>query len=159
MNTVLLEGTQPLLWLDLIFGPTKGWWAFDDTWRKNHPLLDKSKWLEVLDVKGFEAGSISDDQVASSVFIARSRGKVEDSTKSLVCSAVDLEGDIISKLHQGVERVLDVVQKTKNHAPLAIPHNRDTGRCWRGLCIEPGSDMGIGPDGRIGMPGTSVSAH
>ena len=44
-HLILLEGTQPLLWLDLIFGPTKGWWAFDDTWRKNHPLLDKSNWL------------------------------------------------------------------------------------------------------------------
>ena len=116
-HLILLEGTQPLLWLDLIFGPTKGWWAFDDTWRKNHPLLDKSKWLEVLDVKGFEAESISDDRLPQSVFIARSREKIDDSTKSLVCSVVDLEGDIVSKLHQGVERVLDVVQKTKNHAP------------------------------------------
>ncbi|MGF1675431.1 MAG: SDR family NAD(P)-dependent oxidoreductase [Rivularia sp. (in: cyanobacteria)] len=60
---VLLEGTRPLRWLDLIFGLTEGWWRFTDTdLRPEYPLLSVSKWQEVLQSCGFEqALSISPD--------------------------------------------------------------------------------------------------
>ncbi|MEM9979303.1 MAG: SDR family NAD(P)-dependent oxidoreductase, partial [Cyanobacteria bacterium P01_D01_bin.2] len=45
---VLLEGTQPLLWLDLIFGMTAGWWK-----RPGHPLLSASEWQSQLQSSGF----------------------------------------------------------------------------------------------------------
>ncbi|WP_228059913.1 type I polyketide synthase, partial [Plectonema radiosum] len=60
---VLLEGTRPLRWLDLIFGLTEGWWRFTDTdLRPEYPLLSVSKWEKVLQDCGFEqALSITPD--------------------------------------------------------------------------------------------------
>ncbi|MEO0540609.1 MAG: SDR family NAD(P)-dependent oxidoreductase, partial [Cyanobacteria bacterium P01_A01_bin.105] len=46
---VMLEGTQPLVWLDLIFGMTEGWWK-----RPTHPLLSKKQWQTELQAAGFE---------------------------------------------------------------------------------------------------------
>ncbi|MEL6554473.1 MAG: SDR family NAD(P)-dependent oxidoreductase [Cyanobacteria bacterium J06621_11] len=52
---VLLEGTQPLAWVDLIFGLTPGWWRFTDTiLRPNHPLISVKKWQTLLAKTGFE---------------------------------------------------------------------------------------------------------
>ena len=45
---VLLEGTQPLIWLDLIFGMTEGWWK-----RSTHPLLSVAQWQTQLQAAGF----------------------------------------------------------------------------------------------------------
>ncbi|MEL7329977.1 MAG: L-histidine N(alpha)-methyltransferase, partial [Cyanobacteria bacterium J06559_1] len=45
---ILLEGTQPLLWLDLIFGMTEGWWK-----RPTHPLLSVAEWQQHLQMAGF----------------------------------------------------------------------------------------------------------
>ncbi len=51
---VLLEGTRPQPWADLIFGLTEGWWRFSDTdLRASHPLLTKSGWLQLLAESGF----------------------------------------------------------------------------------------------------------
>ncbi|WFP51891.1 amino acid adenylation domain-containing protein [Methylomonas sp. EFPC3] len=51
---LLLEcvGRQP--WLDLIFGLTDGWWAFQDsTLRADYPLLPAAAWTELLQRAGF----------------------------------------------------------------------------------------------------------
>ncbi|MEL7401117.1 MAG: class I SAM-dependent methyltransferase, partial [Pseudomonadota bacterium] len=46
---ILLEGTQPVGWVDLIFGMTPGWWAFSDTaLRAEHPLITDCERLELL---------------------------------------------------------------------------------------------------------------
>ncbi|MEM1366473.1 MAG: SDR family NAD(P)-dependent oxidoreductase [Cyanobacteria bacterium P01_H01_bin.15] len=45
---ILLEGTQPLAWLDLIFGMTEGWWK-----RPTHPLLTVDQWQTQLQKAGF----------------------------------------------------------------------------------------------------------
>jgi len=51
---VMLEGTGPQRWLDLIFGMTEGWWKFrDDDVRESHPLLRQDKWLALLEECGF----------------------------------------------------------------------------------------------------------
>ena len=50
---ILLEGTQPTRWLDLIFGLTTGWWRFNDQWRDNYPLLSASQWQTLLENHGF----------------------------------------------------------------------------------------------------------
>ncbi len=47
---ILLEGTQPFIWLDLIFGMTAGWWK-----RSPHPLLSVSQWQQHLHAAGFES--------------------------------------------------------------------------------------------------------
>ncbi len=51
---VLVEGSAPQRWLDLIFGMTEGWWKFSgDDLRANHPLLSKDGWLTLLERSGF----------------------------------------------------------------------------------------------------------
>ncbi|MCC5602086.1 type I polyketide synthase [Nostoc favosum] len=51
---ILLEGTRPSSWLDLIFGLTEGWWRFQDKdLRKTHPLISTQQWHNLLQVNGF----------------------------------------------------------------------------------------------------------
>lgn len=51
---VLLEGTEPRRWLDLIFGLLAGWWKFrDHDLRPDHPLLKAPAWEELLQENGF----------------------------------------------------------------------------------------------------------
>ncbi|NEP60043.1 MAG: acyltransferase domain-containing protein, partial [Symploca sp. SIO2G7] len=73
---VLLEGTQPVGWIDLIFGLTPGWWKFTDRdLRPDHPLLSVSQWQQVLNTNGFEAVAAlrpdTDIQLSQSVIIAQ----------------------------------------------------------------------------------------
>ena len=51
---LLLEGTSPQRWIDLIFGLTEGWWLFSDLeLRPSHPLLSRDRWLRLLKDAGF----------------------------------------------------------------------------------------------------------
>ncbi|WP_414621610.1 aminotransferase class III-fold pyridoxal phosphate-dependent enzyme [Calothrix sp. CCY 0018] len=51
---VLMEGTSPQRWLDLIFGLTEGWWKFcDEDLRPSYPLLSTSQWQTLLKESGF----------------------------------------------------------------------------------------------------------
>jgi acyl transferase domain-containing protein/SAM-dependent methyltransferase/acyl carrier protein len=53
---VVLEGTRPVRWLDLIFGLTSGWWRFEDrSLRPEYPLLSLDAWRRLLDEVGFGA--------------------------------------------------------------------------------------------------------
>jgi acyl transferase domain-containing protein len=55
---VLLEGTRPIPWVDLVFGLTDGWWKFaDDDLRPSYPLLPLDAWNDVLLSSGFESVS------------------------------------------------------------------------------------------------------
>nr|QEO74256.1 Beta-ketoacyl synthase [uncultured bacterium] len=58
---VLLEGTVPLRFIDLIFGLTEGWWRFADTdLRPAHPLLTADRWKTLLEECGFRhAGTVA----------------------------------------------------------------------------------------------------
>ena len=51
---LLLEGTGPSRWVDLVFGMTDGWWRFSDAdLRPSHPLLSARQWLKLLQETGF----------------------------------------------------------------------------------------------------------
>ncbi|MFZ5526629.1 MAG: SDR family NAD(P)-dependent oxidoreductase [Pseudomonadota bacterium] len=53
---ILLEATEALPWLDLVFGTTAGWWAFQDEARRPaHPLLSAEAWTAALREAGFDA--------------------------------------------------------------------------------------------------------
>lgn len=43
---IMLEMTQSLLWIDLIFGLLEGWWQFEDG--RSHALVPASMWKETL---------------------------------------------------------------------------------------------------------------
>ena len=51
---LLLEGTRPLRFGDLIVGLTDGWWKFEDTGlRPSHALMGSGKWRTLLADSGF----------------------------------------------------------------------------------------------------------
>lgn len=53
---IALEGVGHQGWVDLVFGMTAGWWAFDDhDVRKDHPMPASETWLRVLEKTGYEA--------------------------------------------------------------------------------------------------------
>ncbi len=67
---VLLEGTAPSAWLDIVFGLTEGWWKFSDTdLRPNYPLISVSDWQNLLSENGFsEVTTINPSTLNSHLF-------------------------------------------------------------------------------------------
>ncbi|PMB27477.1 polyketide synthase [Fischerella thermalis CCMEE 5198] len=56
---VLLEGVQPVWWLDLIFGLTEGWWRFQDyDLRPHHALISSEQWQKLLTQEGFDSANV-----------------------------------------------------------------------------------------------------
>jgi acyl transferase domain-containing protein/SAM-dependent methyltransferase len=56
---LLVEGTRPTRWVDLVFGQTEGWWKFTDTeLRPSHPLLGAEAWTGVLQEGGFAEAEV-----------------------------------------------------------------------------------------------------
>ena len=56
---VLVETTEARRWVDIVFGLTEGWWRFADRdLRPDHPLLSRTRWLEVLAEAGFTADAL-----------------------------------------------------------------------------------------------------
>jgi len=71
---LLLEGTQPLAWLDLVFGVTAGWWKCrEGADRREHPLLGAAQWRQALEDAGFvaTAGAGAESDLAQAVLVAR----------------------------------------------------------------------------------------
>jgi len=69
-NGVLLalEAVNAERWHDVTVGLLDGWWAFsDEALRPDYPLLDRSRWLGVLDSLGFAAASTKHVSSAKSV--------------------------------------------------------------------------------------------
>jgi acyl transferase domain-containing protein/SAM-dependent methyltransferase/NAD(P)-dependent dehydrogenase (short-subunit alcohol dehydrogenase family) len=54
---VLLEGTEPINTVDLVFGLTDGWWRFEDD--RTYPLVPAGTWVRLLSECGFEAAPVS----------------------------------------------------------------------------------------------------
>ena len=52
-SVALLESVMPSRWVDLVWGLTDGWWAFEDEWRVSTPLLDLNAWDDVMRRAGF----------------------------------------------------------------------------------------------------------
>ncbi|KAI2642650.1 BcPKS17, polyketide synthase [Xylaria nigripes] len=48
---VMLEMTQPVAWIDLIYGLLDGWWRFDDG--RSHALVTAPTWRDTLQRSGF----------------------------------------------------------------------------------------------------------
>jgi SAM-dependent methyltransferase len=52
---LLQESTRPARWIDLIWGLTDGWWAFEDSTRRTtSPLLGLEAWERALAAAGFD---------------------------------------------------------------------------------------------------------
>jgi acyl transferase domain-containing protein/acyl carrier protein len=73
---VLIEGVAPEPWVDLTFGLTEGWWRFEDSVRRDYPLLGTEAWQSLLHDSGFERatavpGNRAGRAAQQQVFIAR----------------------------------------------------------------------------------------
>ncbi|RHZ67843.1 hypothetical protein CDV55_101318 [Aspergillus turcosus] len=55
---MMLEMTQPLPWVDLVFGLLEGWWLFDDG--RQHALVPPSQWERTMRSVGFSQVEWSD---------------------------------------------------------------------------------------------------
>ncbi|MEM1366472.1 MAG: SDR family NAD(P)-dependent oxidoreductase [Cyanobacteria bacterium P01_H01_bin.15] len=79
---ILLEGSQPVPWIDLIFGLTPGWWRFDDyKLRPDHPLISELLWRSVLQDTGFEkVQSLTEEQalLTQAVIVAQNQQRKVD---------------------------------------------------------------------------------
>ncbi len=78
----MIEITRHPLWLDVIFGQTRGWWSGTDRdLRPDHPLLESGQWREQLRAAGFDRVSLSSEpdaigEPAQSVILAGCGGDV-----------------------------------------------------------------------------------
>lgn len=65
---VLLEGTRPLRFADVIVGLTEGWWRFTDTnLRAEHALISTEQWRILLAGSGFTEAAVSPEVGGESV--------------------------------------------------------------------------------------------
>jgi microcystin synthetase protein McyG len=88
---ILVEGTQPTRWLDLIFGLTPGWWRFNDQWRDNYPLLSASQWQTLLENSGFREVSSITPLSQQGIIIAQNE---EFEAKSTTTETKQKQGEI-----------------------------------------------------------------
>jgi len=101
---ILLEGTQPLLWLDLIFGMTEGWWK-----RPTHPLLSVTQWQQHLRTAGFSAAiplqpsaNTGDLKLPQSILVATQSAEPVKNTNWLILAEPTAElGDAIAHKLKG----------------------------------------------------------
>ena len=56
---LMLELSRPSRWIDMSFGFTAGWWAFDDAFRTDYPLLPAAEWQRALMSVGFADTAIA----------------------------------------------------------------------------------------------------
>ena len=70
---LLLEGSAPQRWIDLVFGMTDGWWRFTDrALRPSHPLLSEARWVACLEAAGFRrAAPVGCEPIHQSLIVAR----------------------------------------------------------------------------------------
>ena len=98
---ILLEGAQPVGWVDLIFGMTQGWWKFSEPTptsaalqpplqrgsaanlnqnefaqatplRENHPLISVQQWQTLLQSAGFNAATSLQPKAENTVDLSQS---------------------------------------------------------------------------------------
>ena len=82
---LLVEGNQPIRWLDLTFGMTEGWWRYEDTTlRPAYPLIDAGAWQALLTGNGF-------DQMAAVSPVAPCEG-LSAENQLLVATADETQG-------------------------------------------------------------------
>ncbi len=125
---LLLEGTRPQRFADLIVGLTEGWWKFQDTeLRPTYPLIDGDQWKVLLrDCRFGEAtvvrGSGFDETLFSSqaVIVAKG-GASRDETRPPVASTGTAPAQwVIFADHRGLGEQLASRLALDNPAPFLV---------------------------------------
>ena len=93
---LLLEITAPLAWLDLVFGLTRGWFAFaDSALRPDHGIVDAPAWRELLARHGLSSACLpgtdggEGDPAPQSLLIGRREAGATDERHRLVGPETD----------------------------------------------------------------------
>lgn len=120
---VMLEGTRPLRFADMIVGLTDGWWKFTDTdLRPTCALMSDHQWRELLIESGFTEVSASPEGAGESVLANQSlilargpriSGDVSESGKPAVASAKGGSWLILAD-HDGVGAGLEALLKSRD---------------------------------------------
>ncbi|MEM9444831.1 MAG: SDR family NAD(P)-dependent oxidoreductase [Verrucomicrobiota bacterium] len=113
---LLLEGVKPLLWLDLIFGLTKGWWSFNDEWRVDYPLLSSTTWHKLFNSMGWESSTITVGDLPQAVMVAQKRA---EKNEKLVIWAEHRQGagTFAEQIQAGVRNLLSQVKACLSGKP------------------------------------------
>ena len=86
---VLLEGTRPLRFADVIVGLTEGWWRFTDTHlRPDYALISAEQWRSLLTGSGFTEVAVSPEEGGESVLSNQSLILARGPRISLVSGSV-----------------------------------------------------------------------
>lgn len=114
---LLLEATDKLYWLDLIFGTMPGWWRFSDyALRPDHPLLDQAAWQAVLAQAGLcdvQALQPASQTLAQTVMLA---GKAPTDKAWLVIGETSYGDELAQALRRtgaAVERLAEAAQPNR----------------------------------------------
>ena len=106
---LLVEGTQPLYWVDLIFGLTEGWWRFkDDEWRESHPLVSARQWESLLQANGFDRSFPLNNYEDSQAVIIGQRKQGEQTNDNWLLFSDNLE------ISQSLNTLLDKQEQPYN---------------------------------------------
>ena len=117
---VLLEGTRPLVWLDMIFGLTSGWWLFKDDVRQGHALMSVSQWKDVMGEMGLHGAAFGTDELPQTVMVAQ-RVPTQPGRQASVSAqlATDLNPVVFNATDDNLKELFDFVkQLTCSDKPL-----------------------------------------
>ncbi|WP_238845871.1 type I polyketide synthase [Nostoc edaphicum] len=127
---ILLEGTRPSSWLDLIFGLTEGWWRFQDKdLRPTYPLISTQQWHNLLQVNGFtNVADITPNSVLpevlaqQAVIVAQSD---QESGEWLIITDYSELGDAIAQQLQQQQQLCTILApESQFHPSLTLPLQR-----------------------------------
>lgn len=101
---LMLEMTQTLVWVDLIFGLLEGWWQFEDG--RSHALVPASMWKETLLRAGYGHVDWTDGQCPEAsiqrLILATASCAVQESNGSVPPSSTSHEPSVDHPGHNGV---------------------------------------------------------
>ena len=159
---VLLEGTAPERWLDISFGLTDGWWAFEDVaLRPAYPLMSRDTWRTLLNQVGFSETAVGPSVTHGShlaVVVARADERAAQNAAGagwLLCAdatGVALAGDLARVLTASGDRcqVIDVSGGGADYSvdpldPLGFDRILRHAGAVRGIVYMCGLDGGASP--------------
>lgn len=101
----LVEITQNMYWVDVVFGLFEGWWLFEDG--RQHALVDEKQWERKMKASGFDEVSWSDGDspesktirvIAAFPTVAREKTTVKAAMETVVYKTVD-DLDILADVY------------------------------------------------------------
>lgn len=141
---MMLEMTETLSWVDIIFGLFEGWWLFKDG--RNHAIAHESRWEETLHSVGYGHVDWTDGYLPETtiqrVFIALGSGSQKD---RLPLGPKPLSKNMLTDLPAREAAVGNLVQKySSGFAPAAQSGSSDASRTNEACVLVTGASGSLG---------------